>query len=230
MIYTYSALKGGGFSTLGSLCTHLSMLVAMWVTIEPITEAGEYVDGLTRPRNLMIWLSVVHLLVTLTQALNWFLHKNESMEMVQESLSVVVMWLYLFAIITLFAEYLQLTDETEYRYLFERPLIWQSYVTWMLLEIILFIGAVITTVVFLTIRVCLRAKVSIPVDIRQHDFFRWAGNDVLEEIRSEREQHTDFLLTNKSKVSLIFLSSFIAPLSLQIIVRQTKYFDVLTEE
>ena len=77
MIFTYSALKGGGFSTLGSLCTHLSMLVAMWVTIEPITEAGEYVDGLTRPRNLMIWLSVVHLLVALTQALNWFLHKNE---------------------------------------------------------------------------------------------------------------------------------------------------------
>ena len=60
MIHTYSALKGGGLSSLGSLTIHFSILIAIWIILEPITNDAEWVDGLTRPRNLILWLSLVH--------------------------------------------------------------------------------------------------------------------------------------------------------------------------
>ena len=34
------------------------------------------------------------------------------------------MWMFVFGVITLVSDYLHLTDEKEYEYLFERPLIW----------------------------------------------------------------------------------------------------------
>lgn len=46
------------------------------------------------------------------------------MDLLQESVSTVATWFNFFTLITLFADYLKLTDESEFRYLFERPLIW----------------------------------------------------------------------------------------------------------
>ena len=59
----YSTLRGGGFSLLGSMSVHISMLIATWIFLEPMTNDKEYLDDTTRPRNLMLLFSLVHLLV-----------------------------------------------------------------------------------------------------------------------------------------------------------------------
>ena len=62
MIFTYEALKGGGYSLLGSLFVHLAMLVATWICLDPMTNDSEYIEELHRPRNLMYFFTMVHLL------------------------------------------------------------------------------------------------------------------------------------------------------------------------
>ena len=124
MMYTYSALKGGGYASLGSMAVHLSMLLALWICNRSITDEEEFVDGLTKPKSMMICMSCVHILAALSQALNWALSFHHAVEHVQETLTMVTMWLYFICILALMSDYLNLTDEQEYRYLFERPLVW----------------------------------------------------------------------------------------------------------
>lgn len=66
MIFNYSALRGGGLATLGSFSVHLPMLLATWITMESLTSDDEFVDGLVRPRLLLILLSIVHILASLS--------------------------------------------------------------------------------------------------------------------------------------------------------------------
>ena len=134
--------------------------------MKAFTSDEEFVDGLVQPRIMLILLSILHVMASVSHALNWALASGASMDFLQESVSTVATWINFFTLITLFADYLKLTDESEFRYLFERPLIWQSYAFWMLLEIILFAGATLTTVMYLVVRTFCRKNNRLPFDTR----------------------------------------------------------------
>lgn len=94
------------------------------------------------------------------------------------------MWTQVFAVLTLFADYLHLVDEKEYRYLFERPLIWQSYAFWMIAEMALFMGTIFSNVLFLMCRQFSRNK--LPIDFQKFAFYQWAGEEIMDEIRKDK--------------------------------------------
>ena len=87
------------------------------------------------------------------------------------------MWMFVFGVITLVSDYLHLTDEKEYEYLFERPLIWQSYAFWMLAEIVLFTSTILSNALYLMCRQISRNK--LPIDTKKFAFYHWAGDDVV---------------------------------------------------
>ena len=66
MIYSYSALKGGGFTALGSFAVHLSMLFAMWTCLSHITDHDEIIEELIHPKDLFMWCSAIHVSVAIT--------------------------------------------------------------------------------------------------------------------------------------------------------------------
>ena len=56
-------MKGGGYASLGSLAVHLSMLIALWVCNRSlISDSEQYVEGMIKPGNMLVFLSVVHIL------------------------------------------------------------------------------------------------------------------------------------------------------------------------
>lgn len=65
MIYSYSMLKGGGYSSMGSCLVHLSMFLSMWICLSHITEHDEIIEELFHPRDLFIWCSAVHIAVAI---------------------------------------------------------------------------------------------------------------------------------------------------------------------
>lgn len=86
----------------------------------------------------------------------------------------MALWVYIFAVLVLCSDYLNLVNEREFEYLFERPLIWQSYATWMLLEILLFSCSVLSTVIYMMCRSFCRNKLT--VDVKRSSFYKqWAG-------------------------------------------------------
>ena len=65
MIFTYSVLKGSYTLLLGSFAVHLALLISMWVCIEPIAASeDEYIEGLVRPKYVMLGMSAIHIMVT----------------------------------------------------------------------------------------------------------------------------------------------------------------------
>ena len=86
----------------------------------------------------------------------------------------------LFAIIALFSDYLHLADEQEYKYLFERPYIWQEYAFWMIAEILIFISAILSNVLYLACRQFSRNK--LPASAQKFAFYQWAGQEVMAQI------------------------------------------------
>ena len=128
----------------------------------------------------------------------------------------------------IFSDYLHLVNEREFKYLFERPLIWQSYAFWMILEIVVFIATVLTNVLYLMCRQISRNKLN--VDLQVFEFYKWAVVDVVENIRKEKEHNTDYLRTGKEIMSLIFLVSFFSPLLAYLVLLRTKYFAALTSD
>ena len=178
MIYSYSTLRGGGYSTLGSCLVHLSMFLSMWICLSHITDQEETIEALMRPRDLFLWCSAVHISVCVIQGLNWARHLCESVEMLQETLTVCTLWTMLFAVIALFSDYLHLVDEKEYKYLFERPYIWQEYAFWMLAEILIFISAILSNVLYLAGRQFSRNKLE-NTEVHKFAFYQWAGPEVI---------------------------------------------------
>ena len=125
------------------------MFISMWVCLSHITEHDEVIEELLHPMDIFIWCSTVHVSVCIIQALNWAKHTCESIEMIQETLTVLTLWIMLFAVIALFSDYLHLVDEKEYKYLFERPFIWQEYAFWILAEIMVFVSAILSNMIYL---------------------------------------------------------------------------------
>ena len=66
--------------------------------------------------------------------------------------------------------------------------------------------------------------------LKVFEFYKWAGVDVVENIRKEKEHNTDYLRTGKEIMSLIFLVSFFSPLLAYLVLLRTKYFAALTSD
>ena len=139
------------------------------------------------------------------------------------------MWAMLFAVIALFSDYLHLIDEEEYKYLFERPYIWQEYAFWMLAEILIFVSSILSNALYLTGRQFSRDKLE-NAAVQKFAFYRWAGPEVITQIELDQNKYVDFMCSGSTKRSLIFLATFASPFFINLIVLQTKYFDVLTTE
>ena len=95
-------------------------------------------------------------------------------EMFQETLTMCTMWAMLFTVLAIFSDYLHLVDEKEYKYLFERPYIWQEYAFWLLAEIVIFVSAILSNALFLVGRQFSRNKLA--VEVRRFTFYQWAGS------------------------------------------------------
>ena len=82
MIFNYSALRGGANATMGSFAVHLAVVIATWVSLQGLVDDEEYLDGLVRPRSLMIFLTILHFTVSIVQAMNWTLDLCDGMEII----------------------------------------------------------------------------------------------------------------------------------------------------
>ena len=67
MIFANSLYQSAHSVINGSFVVHLALLIALWICVEPIAvDDTQYIDGLTRPRDLIVAVSVVHGLVALS--------------------------------------------------------------------------------------------------------------------------------------------------------------------